>query len=224
MTAASAERRPGENAVMPQSVCCPTCWSWSELDKRTTCKRCGAPLILSDGRTVEDVRSAPPPPPPQFAPAGAMTLASAGLGPVAYSAARVRDWVAVCRWITLGYGGLVTALLLVVGLLVRHVTVPVNDPTTGVVVYRAFDLGPAMAIAAIFVFAFFALFAWLTRYAVARAIFALLTAVAIFNTATNLGLYAHDIALELSTLLGLAVNVTYGWALLMSLLRPAPSA
>lgn len=143
------------------------------------------------------------------------------MGPVAYSAARVRDWVAVCRWITLGYGGLVTAMLLVVGLLIRHVSVPVNDPTTGLVVYRTLDLGAPLAIAAILVFGFFALFAWLTRYAVARAIFAVFTAIAIYNTATHLGLYAQETTLEMITLLGLAINVAYGWALLMSFLRPA---
>ena len=27
---------------MPANVCCPSCWSWSELGKRTTCKQCGA--------------------------------------------------------------------------------------------------------------------------------------------------------------------------------------
>ena len=39
---------------MPEAVCCPKCWTWDELGKRTACKRCGTPLILADGRTVTE--------------------------------------------------------------------------------------------------------------------------------------------------------------------------
>ena len=60
-------------------VCCPTCWKWSELGEVMTCKRCGTPLILQDGRRVDEVAAAPPvsevpappePPPVELAPVG----------------------------------------------------------------------------------------------------------------------------------------------------------
>jgi hypothetical protein len=40
---------------MAINVCCPTCWKWSELGKLMTCKRCGTPLILADGRRADEV-------------------------------------------------------------------------------------------------------------------------------------------------------------------------
>lgn len=44
---------------MAESVCCPTCWTWSKLQKVTTCQRCGTPLILPDGRRVGEEVNAP---------------------------------------------------------------------------------------------------------------------------------------------------------------------
>jgi hypothetical protein len=43
------------------NVCCPTCWKWSELGTVMTCKRCGTPLILKDGRRADEVAAEPPP-------------------------------------------------------------------------------------------------------------------------------------------------------------------
>jgi hypothetical protein len=60
-------------------VCCPTCWKWTELGTVLTCKRCGTPLILPDGRRADEVAAAPPevtvaalpePPPVEVAPVG----------------------------------------------------------------------------------------------------------------------------------------------------------
>src|SRR5438270_115035 len=45
---------------MPDMVCCPTCWSWSKLGQRTTCRRCGTPLITADGWGVGEVGAAAP--------------------------------------------------------------------------------------------------------------------------------------------------------------------
>jgi len=53
-------------------VCCPTCWKWSELGTLMSCKRCGTPLLMPDGRRADEVAAlpehvdipAPPEPPP----------------------------------------------------------------------------------------------------------------------------------------------------------------
>ena len=44
---------------MAETVCCPTCWTWSELQKSTTCKRCGTPLIFANGSRVDEVGDVP---------------------------------------------------------------------------------------------------------------------------------------------------------------------
>jgi hypothetical protein len=60
-------------------VCCPTCWTWSELGTRMSCKKCGTPLILIDGRRADEVSAeapvtevarAPEPPPLEVVPVG----------------------------------------------------------------------------------------------------------------------------------------------------------
>jgi hypothetical protein len=52
-------------------VCCPTCWKWTELGTLMSCKKCGTPLILIDGRRADEVSADPqviegarPPEPP----------------------------------------------------------------------------------------------------------------------------------------------------------------
>src|ERR1700758_1580433 len=57
------------NAVVAELVCCPSCWTWSPLGQRATCKKCGTPLVRADGRGVavaetQEVAAAPPPSPP----------------------------------------------------------------------------------------------------------------------------------------------------------------
>ncbi len=95
--------------------------------------------------------------------------------------------MAICRWITIGYGLLVVLGLIVFGLLVRHINVPITDPSTGITTVQTFDIGAAFAIAAIFVAGLFALFAWLTRYTVARVIFLILDALAVLSALSALG-------------------------------------
>lgn len=57
------------------AVCCPTCWSWSELGKSAACSRCGTPLIYADGRVVGQT-AAPATPQTGFA-SGAQLLSPA---------------------------------------------------------------------------------------------------------------------------------------------------
>jgi hypothetical protein len=214
---------------MPQNVCCPNCWSWSDASARTTCKRCGAPLILADGRRVDEARSGPappPPPPPEFRnPANMMVPAAAGYGGPAVATFREgTDWVAICRWITLGYG-LVTMLgLIAFGLLVQHISVPITDPNTGFTTTQTFDIGPAFAIVAVLVGGFFALFAWLTKYIAARVIFLLLDVLAVLSVFSGAGASARGGGFGMLELVSLAIDLGYGGALVMSLMpRAQPS-
>ncbi len=208
-------------------VCCPGCWSWSELGKRTTCQRCGAALILPDGRSLQSAQNDPPPPPPppgSFGYAGMPAVtAPSGFSGAAYpyqgsASTGGRDWVAICRWITIGYGLLTVVGVMLVGLLVQHINVPLTDPSTGITTVQTFNIGPAFAIAAVFIGAVFALFAWLTRYTVARVIFLLLDVLAVLSALSGLGRTQGFAAIGV---VSLAFDVAYAGALVMSLLPRA---
>jgi hypothetical protein len=210
---------------MSEKVCCPSCWTWSDIGKRSTCQRCGSPLILPDGRTIDTVRSGPPPPPPPpagFAPLGVPAMA----GPAGFSVpvfsnrtpAEGRDWVAVCRWITIGYGVLAAVVLIGIGLLVQHISVPITDANTGITTVQTFDIGAGFAVAAIMVAAICALFAWLTRHPVARAIFLLLDVLATLDAIAGIGGTAQAGYSGILGLVSLVMDIVYGGALVMSLL------
>lgn len=111
--------------------------------------------------------------------------------------------------------------LIFVGLLVRHIDVPITDPTTGFTTVQSFDIGAAFAIAAIVAGALFALFAWLTRYTVARVIFLLLDGLAVLSALSALG---RTQGFGMVGLVSLAFDVAYGGALVMSLLPRAQPA
>ena len=220
--------RHTDNRGMASQVCCPGCWSWSDLGKRTACPRCGTALILPDGRTVETVKTDPPPPPPPPGSFGYATPPAVGGAP-AFSASTLlgpggaggRDWIAICRWITIGYGVLCVLALIFGGLVVRHIDVPITDPSTGITTVQTFDVGVAFAIAAIVAAALFALFAWLTRYTVARVIFLILDGLAVLSAVSALG---RTQGFGMVGLVGLAFDLAYGGALAMSLLPRAQPA
>lgn len=126
--------------------------------------------------------------------------------------------MAVCRWITIGYGVLAALVLIGIGLLVRHINVPITDPGSGITTVQTFDIGAAFAIAAILVGAICALFAWLTRYPVARVIFLLLDVVATFDAIAGIGGTVRAGGTGILGLVSLLVDIAYGGALVMSLL------
>ena len=108
--------------------------------------------------------------------------------------------------------------LILFGLLVRHINVPITDPNTGIVTVQTLDIGTVFAVVAIVAAAFFALFAWLMRYTVARAIFLLLDALSLLSALSTLGRVQGYGVLGL---VGLVIDVAYGGALVMSLLPRA---
>ena len=211
---------------MPENVCCPNCWAWSELGKRTTCQRCGTALILPDGRNVSATRldpPPPPPPPPGFANVGAAPTYQGGFAALQQGITTSRtNWVGVCRWITIGYGALTALILVGVGLLVQHINVPIVDPNTGITTVQSFNIGAAFAIGAVVVALVTALFVWLTQFTAARVVFLLLVALAILDGFAGLGGTTRAGTAGLLGVLSLVLDLAYAGALTMSLLRPRP--
>jgi hypothetical protein len=226
VTRRSPGTRPDDNRRVPDNVC-PNCWNWSEAGGRTTCKRCGSPSILSDGRRVDEARQDPPPPPPAAFgyPQNPVAPAAAGYGGSAVAVYRPgTDWVAICRWITLGYGLLAAIALIAIGLLLQHINVPVTDRNTGLTTTQTFDIGPAFAFTAVLVGGITALFAWLTKYTAARVIFLLLDALVVLSVFSGAGASVRGGGFGIAELVSIAVDVVYGAALVMSLLPRAQPA
>jgi hypothetical protein len=214
-----------------ETVCCRTCWTWSELGRHVACQRCGTPLTFADGRRVDAVLAAraagmpaymtgDAPPPPGYAYAD---MLPPGPDPGAYALPRDGlDWVGLARLITLAYGGLTAVALVVLGLLVKHVQLPVYDPNLGATVYRNVDLGAAFVVVAVVAMALFALFAWLTQFTAARVVFLLLDGLAILGALSRLSAQGDAGYFPAVSLISVAVDVGYGFVLLMSLVRPRP--
>ena len=61
------------------------------------------------------------------------------------------NWIAIARWITMAYGVLTIVSIFAFGLLVPSVTVPVQDPNTGVIINQTFNIRAFLAIVALIV-------------------------------------------------------------------------
>lgn len=219
-----AEHGRVDNRPMPANVCCPNCWSWTELGKRTTCPRCGSALVLPDGRTIDAALAEPPPPPP---PPGAhgygpgIAISTRGIPEAAlrgFQPGAGTDWISVARWFTIGYGVVLVIALVGIGLVIQHINVPITDPNTGITTIQTFNIGPAFAIGAILVGAVMALFAWLTQFTVARVIFLVLDALALLSAISQIGVETRSGGVGFLGLVSLAFDLAYGGVLLMSLL------
>lgn len=209
---------------MSANVCCPNCWSWTELRKRTTCPGCGTALILPDGRTIDAALTAPPPPPPPgpyaYAPGG-VAVSTRGIPEAALRGFQPNsgtDWISVARWFTIGYGALLVVGLIAVGLLIQHINVPITDPNTGFTTIQTFDIGPAFAIVAIVVGVVMAVFAWLTQYTVARVIFLVLDALALLSAISQISVETRSGGVGFLGLATVVFDLAYGGVLVMSLL------
>jgi len=229
--------------VNAATVCCPRCWMWTELRKSAKCPNCGTPLIYPDGSRVDGMSAAPPsppslatptttvppappgtpppPPPPQF---GTAAFAGAPLSGGSYFSLTARrggvDWIGVARWVTMGYGLLVIVVLLVIALAVRHLDLPVTDPSTGRTVVQSIDVGPAFVVAALFAAALFALFAWLMQFTVARGVALFLVGVGALGALARMT--EGSVPVMAGALGSLLIDIGFGFVLAMSLFaRPA---
>jgi hypothetical protein len=202
-------------ASAPVAVCCPNCWRWSELKNASTCKRCGAPLVLPDGRRVDEARSGTAPAPVSIN-APTVSLASPMVG---------TDWVAIARWITVAHGALVVLFIFAIGLIVPTITVPVQDPSTGGIVEQTVNIRPGLAIVAVLVMIFYAGFVKAIGWAVVRVILLILVLIGAFAAASRIG--TEPLALVAGTITGLIIDAGFAYVLTMTFLaprRPAPVA
>jgi hypothetical protein len=132
------------------------------------------------------------------------------------------DWIAVVRWITIAYGALAVLAIMVIGLMVRHITVTAIDANTGRVIHDTLDIGAAAVIVAVVVAAVFALFAWLTQFMVMRAIMLFLVGAGALGAISRIA--DGSTAVVFASLGSLVVDAGFCFVLLMSLLaRPRPS-
>jgi hypothetical protein len=195
---------------MSAALVCPKCWSWDQGGKRSNCRQCGTPLVLSDGRTVSEAAQGKPSP----------LLAMAGGGtalPVARVSRSGIDWVDIAMFITIGYGLVIMAALVILSIALPNIKIPITNPNTGLTTVQTFSLGPIFAVAGVITGGFFLLFAWLTKYLIARLIFLGFDGLAVLAS------LAHLSAGQTITLLSaadLAIDIGYGFVLVMSLVSP----
>ena len=200
-------------ATAPLAVCCPSCWKWSELKSSTTCKRCGSPLVLPDGRRVDQARDGTAPT------AVAMHAPTVSLAPLTVGT----DWIAIARWITVAYGALQVLAIFAVGLLIPTITVPVQDPNTGTIVDQTLNIRPFLALVAFVAIIFYAVIVWLTKYGIARAI--VLVVVVLQALATVSRLSTETSTAVIATVFSLLCDAGFAFVLVMSFVshpQPAP--
>jgi hypothetical protein len=194
------------------TVCCPTCWTWSELKNSTTCKRCSTPLILPDGRSVEQAANPSPdapPPPPGYAFNGPMaSFAAAPTG---------MNWVALARWITFAQGALGLLAVFVIGFADQYINLPVQDAATGRVVLETFNLRPILFGIAIGIILITALFVWLIGFAIARVIYLMLIVLGILESLSRLS--GAPTSVVVATLADVLFSLGWGFVLVMSLIN-----
>jgi hypothetical protein len=200
-------------ATAAVAVCCPTCWRWSELKSSTICKRCGSPLVLPDGRRVDQARD------------GTASTAVATNGPTVSLAPLVvgTDWISIARWIALAYGALSVLGIFAVALLVPTISVPVQDANTGQIVDQTLNIRPFLAIVAFFAIVFYAVVVWLIKYGVARVI--VLVVVVIGALAAVSRLDAEPTTAVAASVVSLLCDAGFAYVLTMTFLaprRPAP--
>ena len=197
---------------MPEAVCCPKCWTWDELGKRTNCKQCGTPLILADGRSVTEAAN------PGSAPLVPAFAGNAAALPTSRVTRRGVDWVDIARLVTAGYGLLIVVGLIILGFAFQHLDVPITNPNTGQPTIETINLGPGFAIVAIFTAGFFALFTWLTKFLVARIIFLALDALSILSLVSHLATGSGSFSLLSAA--SLIIDLGYALVLVLSIVSP----
>jgi hypothetical protein len=194
------------------TVCCPTCWTWSEYKKSTACKRCGTPLILPDGRRVDDVTSWQPTSTPEAGYAFNPPMASLA------APSQGMDWVAAVRWVTAAYGAIAIVGVLAYGLLFQYLNVPAQDPVTGRIVEETINIRPFLLGVAVVAAIIFGLFTWLVGYTLARVIWLVLIVISAFATLSRIS--GEPSQAVLATVLSLAFSASMAFLLVMSLLPP----
>jgi hypothetical protein len=131
------------------------------------------------------------------------------------------NWIALVRWVTIGYGALLFVGLIATGFLVQYVTVPVEDPATGRIIEETVNLRPILLVAAIVVAVLFAVFAWFVGYAIARVIFLVLTVLGALGALSRMG--GAPASAVVGSLVSVLFDAGFAFVLLMSFLAPQRS-
>ena len=149
-----------------------------------------------------------------------MSDASVAPGPVTRIATVGIDWVQIARFITIGCGAVLTLGLVVLSLGVRHIDVPISQD--GITINQSFDLGPAIAIVAVIIAGLSLLFAWLTKYLIARVVFLCFDGLAILSVLSQIGAdqMGAPQTVWLLSATELLIDLGYGFVLLKSLISP----
>ncbi len=111
---------------------------------------------------------------------------------------------------------LAAALLMVVGLVLRHVTLPAGAGS----VPQTVDLGPAVAIVVVVMLAFTALIVWLARFAVMRVVLLVLLAIAVVSVLSRIGTGVSSD--PIAYLVDLGWDLAFGALLILSLVAARP--
>jgi hypothetical protein len=142
--------------------------------------------------------------------------AAAGYPGIVAEPSRGTDWVLWVRIALAVPAVLAAGLLMVVGLMFRHLTLPASAGT----VPQTVDLGPAVAILVVILLAVTALFVWLARFAVMRVILLVLV---VINVVALLGQIGTAVSADrIAFLVDLGWDLGYGALLLVSLIAPRP--
>jgi len=200
-------------ASAPVAVCCPNCWKWTEVKNSSVCKRCGTPLVLPDGRRLDQARDG------TAAAPIAVRAPTVSLAPLTVGT----DWISIARWITAAHGALAVLGVFAIALLVPSITVPVADPNTGVIVDQTLNIRPILAIAAFILIVIYALFVWLITYGIARGIALAFLALGILLTLGRMS--AETSAGVTASIVSLVLDAGFAFVLVMTFVapqRPAP--
>jgi len=168
-----------------------------------------------DQALAQPVADGPPPPGSPVAPYPGW--AAAGYpGMIAAEPSRATDWVLWVRVALAVPSLLAAALLMVVGLLLRHVTLPASAGS----VPQTVDLGPSVAIVVVIMLAFTALIVWLVKFAVVRAVLLVLAAIAVVAVLSRIGTAISSD--PIAYLVDLGWDLVFGGLLILSLVAARP--
>jgi len=129
---------------------------------------------------------------------------------------RGTDWVLWVR-IAIAVPSLLAAvLLMIVGLFLRHVTLPASAGS----VPQTVDLGPAVAVVVVVMLAFTALIVWLARFAVVRAVLLVLVVISVVSVLSQIGTAVSGD--PIAYLVDLGWDLVFGGLLILSLVAARP--
>lgn len=162
---------------------------------------------------------------PQPAYAGAPAGFPGVAAPSAPPATTAHNWVAIARVMTFASGVLGAVALLLVGLLVRHLTLSTIDARTGLPVATTLDLGPILAVAAVVTLLVVGAVTWGLGNRTFRIVWMALTVLSMVRTVATLGALAASSttgSLLAVSIGSLGYSAVYVVVLALSVMRPEP--